>query len=208
MIWGLHPWRASLKKISSPSLSESTLFPMESRWTVNAVIGLCWVVLPLLVVICHAVHFADCFRWSFWKPIPPTILGTLRIDKPNVRVFDLSLYNGEAFYLLIRLRTLSRVMTRFFISHANCTFSGRHNHPVTFAPYESEIAHFGDFASAGSSWRAVLSFLSGGRFRSLLRDPRNIARAERLLTELFISVDQGNSQVYSFFLLNVYGSFT
>jgi hypothetical protein len=35
-------------------------------------------------------------------------------------------------------------MTRFLISYANCTFSGRHNHPVTFAPYESEIARFGD----------------------------------------------------------------
>jgi hypothetical protein len=101
-------------------------------------------VLPLLVVIYPALHFAYFFRWFLLKPVLPAILGTVRIGKPNVRVFDLSLYNGEAFYLLIRLRTLSQVMTRFLISYANCTFSGRHNHPVTFAPYESQIAQFGD----------------------------------------------------------------
>jgi hypothetical protein len=78
----------------------------------------------------------------------------------RVRVFDLSLYNGEAFYLLIRLRTLWQMVTRFFISYANCTFSGHHNRRITFAPYESQIADFAellrpvylDVCAGGRSW--------------------------------------------------------
>jgi beta-1,4-mannosyl-glycoprotein beta-1,4-N-acetylglucosaminyltransferase len=73
---------------------------------------------------------------------PPNMTLHLKLD--HGQVFDLSLYNGEAFHLLIRLRTLSRFVTRFLIGHSQCTFSGRHGRPLTFAPYEFEIAAFGD----------------------------------------------------------------
>jgi hypothetical protein len=113
---------------------------MESRWAVNVLIGLCWVVLRLLVLIYRAPYCAYCFRWPVWTPFLPTILGTLGIDRLSVRVFDLSLYHREAFYLFIRLRTLSQVMTRRLIRSAHCMFSDSRNHSVTFGPYESEIA--------------------------------------------------------------------
>jgi hypothetical protein len=111
--------------------------------------------------VCLAGEFALLFapllaiRWDltprhlhfpvfFCELVGQTIGLHPRIDRLPVRVFDLSLYNGEAFYLLIRLRTLSSVMSRVLIGCALCTFSGLHNRPPAFAPYETEIAQFGD----------------------------------------------------------------
>jgi beta-1,4-mannosyl-glycoprotein beta-1,4-N-acetylglucosaminyltransferase len=66
-----------------------------------------------------------------------------RLQAPSrFRVFDCFLYNGESLTLLIRLRTLSSLVTTFILGWSNTTFSGRHERPLTYAPYEKEIAVF------------------------------------------------------------------
>jgi hypothetical protein len=77
------------------------------------------------------------------------------------RVFDCFLYSGESLMLLIRLRTLSAVVSTFILGYSNWTFSGRHPRPLTYSPYDSEISAFSnqlrphhfDVQTAGSrSW--------------------------------------------------------
>jgi hypothetical protein len=60
----------------------------------------------------------------------------------NRRVFDCFLYNGQSLMLLIRLRTLSPLVSAFILGHSNWTHSGRHSRPVTYSPYDSEIRAF------------------------------------------------------------------
>jgi hypothetical protein len=90
------------------------------------------------------IHGPRLLGWSSSGRIESRFSCTRQLTLQNRRVFDMSLYNGEAFLLLVRLRTLSRLITRFLISYSNSTFSRRHPQPLTFAPYESEIASFGE----------------------------------------------------------------
>jgi beta-1,4-mannosyl-glycoprotein beta-1,4-N-acetylglucosaminyltransferase len=58
------------------------------------------------------------------------------------RVFDCFMYNGESLVLLIRLRTLSPVVTTFILCYSEITHSGRRSIGLTYAPYENEISVF------------------------------------------------------------------
>jgi beta-1,4-mannosyl-glycoprotein beta-1,4-N-acetylglucosaminyltransferase len=62
---------------------------------------------------------------------------------PN-RVIICFAYNGESLTLLIRLRTLSPVVSAFILSWSNLTFSGLHSRELSFSPYETEISVFSD----------------------------------------------------------------
>jgi hypothetical protein len=42
----------------------------------------------------------------------------------------------------VRLRTLSPVVTAFILGYSNSTFSGRHLHPLSYAPFDAEISRF------------------------------------------------------------------
>jgi beta-1,4-mannosyl-glycoprotein beta-1,4-N-acetylglucosaminyltransferase len=73
--------------------------------------------------------------------MPLLSLGGLTA-RPRIRVFDCFMYSSESLMLLIRLRTLSSLVTAFILGWSNLTFAGRHAQTLTFAPYETEIAAF------------------------------------------------------------------
>jgi hypothetical protein len=63
-------------------------------------------------------------------------------EAPPCRVFDCFLYHSEAYMLYLHLLTLADSVDYFVIGSSNCSFSNDKYSPVTFVPFESEIAQF------------------------------------------------------------------
>jgi beta-1,4-mannosyl-glycoprotein beta-1,4-N-acetylglucosaminyltransferase len=99
-----------------------------------------WIATHLTAIFIWIVY--GLFRIGFLLAFISLVSPLVTLSCPPVRLFDCFGYSSEALTLLIRLRTLSSVVTVFTLDWSNVTFSGRHGRSLTFAPFETEIATF------------------------------------------------------------------